>query len=141
MTNSQRQRDSAVMISSAMPSAKYSCSGSPLMLVNGRTAIDGLSGRARQNGGLAGNGRRRRRGGLLLLLHAANEADAFAWQGLDESLRLAGMAVEGGFLLGYAIGTNCVGSMVSHAGALAASTSSGAAVTVSALPPPAGANS
>ena len=29
-----------------MPSAKYSCSGSPLMLWNGRTAIEGLSGSA-----------------------------------------------------------------------------------------------
>jgi hypothetical protein len=33
-----------VMISSTMPSTKYSCSGSPLMFWNGRTAIDGLSG-------------------------------------------------------------------------------------------------
>src|SRR6516162_9563844 len=32
------------MISSTMPSAKYSCSGSPLILANGITAIDGLSG-------------------------------------------------------------------------------------------------
>ena len=44
MTNSQRMRDSAVMISSTMPSTKYSCSGSPLMFWNGSTAIDGLSG-------------------------------------------------------------------------------------------------
>jgi len=44
MTNSQRMRDSAVMISSTMPSAKYSCSGSPLILAKGSTAIDGLSG-------------------------------------------------------------------------------------------------
>ena len=44
MTNSQRMRDSAVMMSSTMPSAKYSCSGSPLMFWNGSTAIDGLSG-------------------------------------------------------------------------------------------------
>ena len=36
---------SAVMISSTMPSAKYSCSGSPLIFWNGSTAIDGLSGR------------------------------------------------------------------------------------------------
>ena len=34
------------MISSTMPSAKYSCSGSPLMFWNGKTAIDGLSGSA-----------------------------------------------------------------------------------------------
>ena len=32
------------MMSSTMPSAKYSCSGSPLMFWNGSTAIDGLSG-------------------------------------------------------------------------------------------------
>src|SRR6516165_6410965 len=46
MTNSQRMRESAVMISSTMPSAKYSCSGSPLIFWNGKTAIDGLSGSA-----------------------------------------------------------------------------------------------
>jgi hypothetical protein len=45
MTKSQRMRDSAVMISSTMPSTKYSCSGSPDMFWNGSTAIDGLSGR------------------------------------------------------------------------------------------------
>jgi len=33
------------MISSTIPSAKYSCSGSPLKFSNGSTAIDGLSGR------------------------------------------------------------------------------------------------
>src|SRR5207244_12945777 len=44
MTKSQRIRESAVMISSTMPSAKYSCSGSPLILTKGNTAIDGLSG-------------------------------------------------------------------------------------------------
>src|SRR6476659_3212690 len=40
----ERTRDSAEISSSAMPSAKYSCSGSPLMFVNGSTAIEGLSG-------------------------------------------------------------------------------------------------
>jgi hypothetical protein len=44
MTKSQRMRESAVMISSTMPSAKYSCSGSPLILAKGSTAMDGLSG-------------------------------------------------------------------------------------------------
>jgi hypothetical protein len=39
------------MISSTMPSAKYSCSGSPLMFGNGKTAIDGLSGSARAGSG------------------------------------------------------------------------------------------
>src|SRR5437899_6218476 len=53
MTKSQRMRDSAVMISSTMPSAKYSCSGSPLILANGSTAIDGLSGSARAGGSAA----------------------------------------------------------------------------------------
>jgi hypothetical protein len=32
-----------VMMSSLMPSEKYSCSGSPDMLVNGKTAIDGFN--------------------------------------------------------------------------------------------------
>ena len=45
MTKSQRMRESAVMISPTMPSAKYSCSGSPAILANGNTAIDGLSGK------------------------------------------------------------------------------------------------
>src|ERR1700745_2163722 len=35
--------DKSVMMSSLMPSEKYSCSGSPDMLVNGKTAIDGVS--------------------------------------------------------------------------------------------------
>src|SRR5205085_11674330 len=44
MTKSQRERDRPVTISSTIPSAKYSCSGSPLRFSNGSTAIDGLSG-------------------------------------------------------------------------------------------------
>ena len=44
ITNSDLKRDSAVMMSSTTPSAKYSCSGSPLRLVNDNTAIEGLSG-------------------------------------------------------------------------------------------------
>ena len=35
---------SAVIISSVSPSLKYSCSGSPLRLLKGSTAIEGLSG-------------------------------------------------------------------------------------------------
>jgi hypothetical protein len=45
MTKSHLIRESAVMFSSTMPSAKYYCSGSPLMFWNGSTAIDGLSGK------------------------------------------------------------------------------------------------
>src|SRR6516164_4015953 len=44
ITNSQGSRAIAVVISSTMPSTKYSCSGSPLRLAKGNTAIDGLSG-------------------------------------------------------------------------------------------------
>ena len=47
MTNRDFERDSPVMMSSTMPSAKYSCSGSPLMFSNGSTAMEGLSGSAR----------------------------------------------------------------------------------------------
>ena len=41
------------MMSSTIPSAKYSCSGSPLMFWNGRTAIDGMSGAPRSGAGAA----------------------------------------------------------------------------------------
>src|SRR4051812_30355506 len=44
-TENHRTFDSAVVMSSAMPSPKQSCAGSPLMLVNERTAIAGLWGR------------------------------------------------------------------------------------------------
>ena len=47
MTKNHLSFDSAVMISSTIPSAKYSCSGSPLILAKGSTEIDGLSGSAR----------------------------------------------------------------------------------------------
>src|SRR3979411_2004325 len=42
MTSRSRKRDSSVMMSSVRPSAKNSCSGSPLMLTSGRTAMDGV---------------------------------------------------------------------------------------------------
>src|SRR5882724_9282685 len=41
MTKNQRNFDSAVMMSSLMPSEKYSCSGSSLMFVKGSTAMVG----------------------------------------------------------------------------------------------------
>src|ERR1700722_18988754 len=47
MTKSHLIRERPVMMSSTIPSAKYSCSGSPLIFVNGITANDGLSGGAR----------------------------------------------------------------------------------------------
>jgi hypothetical protein len=52
ITNSDLKCDNAVMMSSTIPSAKYSCSGSPLMLENGSTAIEGLS---EGNGGFLGS--------------------------------------------------------------------------------------
>src|SRR3954468_22084991 len=45
ITNSQRIRDNAEMMSSTTPSVKYSCSASPLRFTNGKAAMDGLSGR------------------------------------------------------------------------------------------------
>ena len=44
MTNSRRKRDSSVMISSTMPSAKYSWPASSLKLVKGNTTMDGRLG-------------------------------------------------------------------------------------------------
>jgi hypothetical protein len=41
------------MISSTMPSARYSCSGSPLILAKGSTAIDGLSASGSAGGSAA----------------------------------------------------------------------------------------
>jgi hypothetical protein len=50
-------RDSAVMISSTIPSTKYSCSGSPLILANGNTAMDGFSGSGSAGASVAGYSR------------------------------------------------------------------------------------
>src|SRR5215471_15094025 len=47
MTKSEGVRDNIVMMSSATPSPKNSWSGSPVILVNDRTAIDGLLGSGR----------------------------------------------------------------------------------------------
>src|SRR6202007_1427597 len=44
ITKNQRSLDNAVMMSSLIPSEKYSCSASPLMLLKGSTAIAGRSG-------------------------------------------------------------------------------------------------
>jgi hypothetical protein len=46
-------RDNAEMMSSTTPSAKYSCSGSPLKFMNGKTAMEGLSGRASASAGVS----------------------------------------------------------------------------------------
>src|SRR3984957_6640376 len=62
MTKSCESFDSEVMRSSEMPSAKYSCSASPLMLAKGRTAIDGLSSAAADGASEVGVDRLRRAG-------------------------------------------------------------------------------
>ena len=83
------------MMSSLMPSEKYSCSASPLMLTKGRTAIAG-----RSEDGEAGRGRSQpfaadrpppapRRGQRL---HIADESDALARDGSDQPLLLAAVA-------------------------------------------------
>src|SRR5438445_10663505 len=46
MTNSPETFERPVIRSSVTPSLKYSCDGSWLRFVNGKTATDGLSGRA-----------------------------------------------------------------------------------------------
>src|SRR5262250_2927052 len=51
ITNNHLNRESAVMISSTMPSEKYSCSGSPLMFVNGSTAMVGFTEAAASSSG------------------------------------------------------------------------------------------
>ena len=91
MTKNQRSFDSAVMMSSLMPSEKYSCSGSPLRLVNGSTAMAGRSG----SGNARGRGAARIRTGrgflAVGLLDGSDEAHALAGDGADQPLLLAGV--------------------------------------------------
>ena len=68
MTKNQRSFDSAVMMSSLMPSEKYSCSGSPLMLTKGRTAMAGRSDRRHDARATAELGRRRIGGARFVAL-------------------------------------------------------------------------
>ena len=44
MTSSPEILERSVMMSSVIPSEKYSCSGSPEIFVNGKTATDAASG-------------------------------------------------------------------------------------------------
>src|SRR5260370_40490169 len=54
MTNRTGSLERAVIRSSVMPSLKYSCARSPLMLLNRSTAIEGLSGNDRAGDWVAG---------------------------------------------------------------------------------------
>ena len=78
------------MMSSLMPSEKYSCSGSPLMLENGSTAIAGRSGRA--SAGRASRPAALVRAAVLLDLHVADKAQALARDGADQPLLVAVVA-------------------------------------------------
>jgi hypothetical protein len=81
MTNRSRKRESAVIMSSVRSSAKNSCSGSPLMLTNASTAIDGLlaAARAEAHAGLAAGAR----GGRHVLVQAHPEHPDRPGQVLD----------------------------------------------------------
>src|SRR5262249_58499339 len=59
MTNSPESLERSVMMSSVMPSLKYSCSASPLIFTKGSTAIEGVSGTVSagwESGGAAPSG-------------------------------------------------------------------------------------
>jgi len=84
-------RERAVMISSTMPSTKYSCSGSPLRLTNGSTAINGLSGSANSGGrGSAGISGARAAG--FASRASPTKRTPFAGEGADQGLRRAAVA-------------------------------------------------
>ena len=88
MTRNQRSFDSAVIRSSLIPSEKYSCSGSPLILVNGSTAIAGRSGAparrgcARRTAAIAGSA-------AVDSSHGPDKAKALAGDGADQALLVA----------------------------------------------------
>src|SRR5258707_15237777 len=80
ITKNQRSFDSAVIMSPLIPSEKYSCSGSPLMLMKGSTAIAGRSGSGKARGVSSGGclSNRSRLVAGWLHLHAADEGKALA---------------------------------------------------------------
>ena len=87
ITRNQRSFDSAVMMSSLMPSEKYSCSGSPLMLTKGKHGNRRPIGQ-RQSGGAAGAA-----GAVPAASpQGADKAEAFARDGADQALLLAAVA-------------------------------------------------
>src|SRR5262245_16091541 len=66
MTNKPETCDNSVIRPSVMPSMKYPCFGSSLILANGSTAIDGLSG--------SGNAIRPIDAGSILDAHGRHQA-------------------------------------------------------------------
>src|SRR5712675_1587312 len=84
-------------MSSLMPSEKYSCSGSPLMLTKGSTAIRRPVGRRQGRARLVGFVRRRIGGGqgdgaVRPHLHVADETESLAGDGADQLLVVAAVA-------------------------------------------------
>ena len=97
ITKNQRSLDRAVMMSSLMPSEKYSCSGSPLMLTKGSTAMAGRSGSGnagRDCSWMYGGLRLPKAGSVPSCLdaHGADEAETFARDGADQFLVSAAVA-------------------------------------------------
>jgi hypothetical protein len=92
ITKNQRSLDSAVMMSSLIPSEKYSCSGSPLILVKGSTAMAGRSGSGntgRDGSWIPSDGRSAARCLLVVVgwrVHGADEAQTLAGDGPDQLL-------------------------------------------------------
>ena len=86
------------MMSSLMPSEKYSCSGSPERLANGSTAmaVRSSAGNGRCSGSpvksSAGTAPARGVIAVALRLHVADEAKALARDGADHGLVLAAVA-------------------------------------------------
>ena len=89
ITKSHGRRDSPIVISSRIPSAKYSCSGSELKFAKGRTAIDGVSGSAMDASQFLAQLRPLLR---FSFHHLSDKTDSLAWQCFDQALLLAGIA-------------------------------------------------
>ena len=89
MTNRPETWDSAVMRSSVIPSEKASCCGSPLMLTNGSTAIDGLSGSGRAMRSIDAGSILGSHGRCQAAMPAANTATSAAAAGARRQCRRA----------------------------------------------------
>ena len=86
MTKNARLRDRAVVMSSTMPSEKYSCSGSLLRFAKGSTAIDGLSEVAAERFAWSGVSR------CVIFANDSDKSHPPSREGLDQPLCLAVVA-------------------------------------------------
>jgi hypothetical protein len=98
ITKNQRSFDSAVIMSSVIPSEKYSCSGSSLMLTNGKHGDGGPAPLRQACSRLHVRLIQRRLTGVCRLTaawlraHGPDEAEALARYGTDQLLVLAAVA-------------------------------------------------